>query len=135
MDALATSMSAAGQTGGAGQGNSNLQGMTPSRMPERPPQLSPLAASAAQRQNAMDQMATSGQMLRDQAGRRSAIFTSRQSQGGMAPATGTGNGMSEGYSAASMAGVSTGSGGSGVRRSPSGNGQSASTFEKTRFAQ
>lgn len=132
MNELATSMSAAGQTGGAGQGNSNLQGMTPARMPERPPQLNPLAASAEARGRALDQMAAGGQQLASTRANTSAHFQQRQAaaSAGMATPSGTGNGIGPSTGALSMNGILRGS----PMHPSSGLGSSAGTFANTKWS-
>lgn len=52
-----------GMQGGGTQGNQNMQQLTPSRMPSREAPVSPLAASAEQRGNALGQMQQSHQQL------------------------------------------------------------------------
>ncbi len=113
--------------------NANTQQMTPRSMPPREAPVNPLAVSAQKRANASVQMRASQQMLKDQAGRRNAIWNGRQqaSSAGMAAPGGTGNGMSERQSSASMAGILRGS----PMRPSSGVGTSAEQFENSRFAQ
>jgi hypothetical protein len=126
MDELAGSIGS--MQGGGGQAspqNSNLQGLTPSRMPARPPEVSPL------RQGAMDQMAAGNQQLASTRANFSARFAARQAQGGMAAVQPTGNGMGQTTQEATMSGALRGNG----MRSPTGNGQSQSSFEKSRFGQ
>lgn len=104
-------MASSGSPGGGGQqGNVNLQGLTPLRMPTRreaPP--SPLEQSAQQRQSAMDRMAQSGQNLRN----TRANF-SQASAGGIAPPKTT-NAMSSGFAEKSFFGQF----GSGIGSAPS----------------
>lgn len=119
-------MSSSGQ-----QGNQNMQQLTPSRMPERPPQVSPLAASAAQRDYANAQAAAGQQHLQTSVDRTMATFAARQSQGGMRPTQPTGNGFGASTASASMNGLL----GRQVGGGTSSNGQSESTFANTRFGQ
>jgi hypothetical protein len=109
-------MASSGQGGGGQQGNQNMQQLTPSRMPERPASVSPLAASATQRQNAMDRMAASHEQLANTRANTVAHFQQRQAAGagGIAPPHTT-NAMSDAHAEASFNGMF----GSGVGSAPS----------------
>jgi hypothetical protein len=110
-------MASSAQGGGVQQGNSNLQQLGAGlRLPERPPALDPLAASAAQRQRAGEQQAQSAQLLQGQRARNSAINAQRQqaSSAGIAPPRTT-NGMSDSFAQTSFYGTQ----GSGIGTAPS----------------
>jgi hypothetical protein len=98
-------MASTGQGAGGGQGNSNLQGLTPSRMPERPASVSPLAASADARSRALDRMSAGQQNLSNTRASFSAHFAARQAAGagGIAPPNTT-NAMSAGHAEKSFNG-------------------------------
>ncbi len=116
MAELATSVSGMQGSGQPSAPNSNLQQLTPSRMPPRPASVSPLAASAAQRDNAIAQMQASGQQLASTKANMSARFQQRQAAGagGIAPPHTT-NAMSDAHAEASFNGMF----GSGVGSAPS----------------
>ena len=97
------------------QGNSNLQQLTPARMPERPRQVSPSAASAAQRDAAGEQMQQANQQLQATKASTSAHFAARQASfNGIAPPNTT-NAISAGHAEVSF----NGNFGSGIGSAPS----------------
>ena len=113
-----------------GQQNQNLQQMTPSRMPDRPASVSPLAASAAQRDRAQASMAQAGQQLAATKSNSSARFAARQALGSQVVSSGSGLGSSASMNEATMSGMITPSG---VGMPPSGNGSSASSFASKKW--
>ena len=78
VDDLQGSVAGMASSGSAPAQNQNLQSLTPSRMPERPAQVSPLAASAEQRTNALNSMQQAGQQLQATRDATSARFAARQ---------------------------------------------------------
>jgi hypothetical protein len=120
--------------GGQAQGNANLQGLTPSRMPPRPASVTPLAASAEQRTNALNSMQQAGQQLASTRASTVAHFAARQAQGSQVTPSGSGNAASDSMNDVTMSGA-LGRGGNASLTPPSGLGSSASTWDRKRFLQ